>query len=155
MTSSSSILHDDLAAHTARTRSTARHAALRLNDNMAVPRALDRKPRPCCDVQWATTRCQSGGTELARGLRTNRDDISGGPGCVHVARACFVGTGQKRCGCMRPCADAGADDFRQGVGVVKLLRLVASGRQWTLLCQKMSPCRPSMLVPSSYNIMRR
>ena len=43
---SSSKLHDDLAADTARIRSTARLAVLKLHDNMAVRRALGQGPRP-------------------------------------------------------------------------------------------------------------
>ena len=39
--SSSSILHDDVAAHTARIRSNARLAVMQFNDNLATCRALD------------------------------------------------------------------------------------------------------------------
>ena len=42
----SSILHDDVAAHTARIRSNARLAAMQLNDILATRRALDQRPRP-------------------------------------------------------------------------------------------------------------
>ena len=44
--SSSSILHDDVAAHTARIRSNARLAVMQFNDNLATRRALDQRPRP-------------------------------------------------------------------------------------------------------------
>ena len=44
--SSSSILHDDVAALTARIRSTARLAVMQYNDNLATRRALDQRPRP-------------------------------------------------------------------------------------------------------------
>ena len=44
--SSSSILHDDVAAHTARIRSNARLAVMQSNDNLATRRALDQRPRP-------------------------------------------------------------------------------------------------------------
>ena len=44
--SSSSILHDDVAAHTARIRSNARLAVMQLSDNLATRRALDQRPRP-------------------------------------------------------------------------------------------------------------
>ena len=44
--SSSSILHDDVAAHTARFRSNARLAVMHFNDNLATRRALDQRPRP-------------------------------------------------------------------------------------------------------------
>ena len=44
--SSSSILHDDVAAHTARIRSNARLAVMQLNDNLATRRPLDQRPRP-------------------------------------------------------------------------------------------------------------
>ena len=44
--SSSSILHDDVAAHTARIRSNARLAVMQFNDNLATRRALDKRPRP-------------------------------------------------------------------------------------------------------------
>ena len=43
--SSSSILHDDVAAHTARIRSNARLAVVQFNDNLATRRALDQRPR--------------------------------------------------------------------------------------------------------------
>ena len=43
VTSSSSILHDDVAAHTARIRSNARLAVLQFNDNLATRRALDQR----------------------------------------------------------------------------------------------------------------
>ena len=73
--SSSSTLHDDLAAHTARIRSTARFAALLFNDIMAVRRLVDQRPEQFVSFQKAT-RWQSGGAELARGLRTNRDELN-------------------------------------------------------------------------------
>ena len=44
--SSSSILHDDVAAHTARIRSNSRLAVMQFNDNLATWRALDQRPRP-------------------------------------------------------------------------------------------------------------
>ena len=44
--SSSSILHDDAAAHTARIRPNARLAVMQFNDNSATCRALDQRPRP-------------------------------------------------------------------------------------------------------------
>ena len=44
--SSSSVLHDDVAAHTARTRSNARLAVMQFNDHLATRRALDQRPRP-------------------------------------------------------------------------------------------------------------
>ena len=44
--SSSSILHDDVAAHTARIRSNARLVVMQFNDNLASRRALDQRPRP-------------------------------------------------------------------------------------------------------------
>ena len=44
--SSSSILHDDVAAHTARIRSNARLAVMQFDDNLATRRALDQRPRP-------------------------------------------------------------------------------------------------------------
>ena len=44
--SSSSVLHDDVAAHTPRIRSNARLAALQFNDNRATRRALDQRQRP-------------------------------------------------------------------------------------------------------------
>ena len=44
--SSSSILHDDVAAHAARIRSNARLAVMQFNDNLATRRALDQRPRP-------------------------------------------------------------------------------------------------------------
>ena len=44
--SSSSILHDDVAAHTARIRSNARLAVMQFNDNLATRRALDQRPKP-------------------------------------------------------------------------------------------------------------
>ena len=44
--SSSSILHDDVAAHTARIRSNARLEVMQFNDNLATRRALDQRPRP-------------------------------------------------------------------------------------------------------------
>ena len=44
--SSSSILHDDVAAQTARIRSNARLAVLQFNDNLGTRRALDERPRP-------------------------------------------------------------------------------------------------------------
>ena len=44
--SSSSILHDDVAAHTARIRSSARLAEMQFTDNLATRRALDERPRP-------------------------------------------------------------------------------------------------------------
>ena len=44
--SSSSILHDGVAAHTARIRSNARLAVMQINDNLATRRALDQRPRP-------------------------------------------------------------------------------------------------------------
>ena len=42
----SSMLHDDVAAHTARIRSNARLAVMQFNDNLAIRRALDQRPRP-------------------------------------------------------------------------------------------------------------
>ena len=42
----SSILNDDVAAHTARIRSCARMAVMQFNDNLATRRALDQRPRP-------------------------------------------------------------------------------------------------------------
>ena len=44
--SSSSILHDDVAAHIARIRSYTRLALMQFNDKMATRRALDQRPRP-------------------------------------------------------------------------------------------------------------
>ena len=44
--SSSSILHDNVAAHTARIRSNARLEVMQFNDNLATRRALDQRPRP-------------------------------------------------------------------------------------------------------------
>ena len=44
--SSSSILHDDVPAHTARIRSNARLAVMQFNDILATRRALDQRPRP-------------------------------------------------------------------------------------------------------------
>ena len=44
--SSSSTLHDDVAAHAARVRSSARLAVMQFNDNLATRRALDQRPRP-------------------------------------------------------------------------------------------------------------
>ena len=44
--SSSSILHDDVAAHTARILSNARVAVMQFNDNLATLGALDQRPRP-------------------------------------------------------------------------------------------------------------
>ena len=41
--SSSSILHDDVAAHTARIRSNASLAVMQFNDNLATRRALDQR----------------------------------------------------------------------------------------------------------------
>ena len=42
--SSSSILHDDVVAHTARSRSNARLAVMQFNDKLATRRALDQRP---------------------------------------------------------------------------------------------------------------
>ena len=47
--SSSSVLHGDVAAHTDRVRSIARQAVLQYNDNLAVRRVLDQRPRPFRD----------------------------------------------------------------------------------------------------------
>ena len=44
--SSSSILHDDVAAHTTHIASYARMAVMQFNDNLATRRALDQRPRP-------------------------------------------------------------------------------------------------------------
>ena len=41
--SSSSMLHDDVAAHTARIKSAARLAVLHVNDNSAIRRAPDQR----------------------------------------------------------------------------------------------------------------
>ena len=46
---SSSVLHDEVAAHTARVRSIARQPVLQHNDNAAVRRALDQRSRPFRD----------------------------------------------------------------------------------------------------------
>ena len=40
------ILHDDVAAYTARIQSNARLAVMQFNDNLATRRALDQRPRP-------------------------------------------------------------------------------------------------------------
>ena len=50
--SSSSILHDDVAAHTARIRSNARLAVMQFKDNLATRRALDQRPRPFRVFCW-------------------------------------------------------------------------------------------------------
>ena len=49
VTSPSSVFHDDEAAHTARVKSITRQAVLQNNDNLAVRRALDQRPRPFRD----------------------------------------------------------------------------------------------------------
>ena len=54
MISSSSVLHDDVTAHTARVKSIARRTVLQYNDNAAVRRAVDQRPRPFRDFAVGT-----------------------------------------------------------------------------------------------------
>ena len=73
---SSSILHDDLAAHTGRIRSTARLAVLQIDDDVAIRRLWTRDLAHFVHSQWATM-WQSGCVGLAMGV-SEQTEFGGG-----------------------------------------------------------------------------
>ena len=74
--SSSSILHDDVAAHTARIRSKARLAVLHFNDNLATRRALDQRPRPLRESSQLVMKWLCGDEVRAKVLLASSDGRS-------------------------------------------------------------------------------